>query len=74
MLFGVDTRPVKKFEESHSQCKDKSSDQNVEDTSHVTKRQFVLGVFLSTECKFQVLVSSVWRKEKKKRQAIIVCH
>ena len=46
VLFSVDTRPVKEFEEGDSQCKYESTNQNVKDSSHVTQRQLVLRRFL----------------------------
>ena len=46
VLFSVDARPVKEFEEGDSQCKYESTNQNVNDSSHVTQRQLVLRRFL----------------------------
>jgi hypothetical protein len=39
VLFGVDPRPVKEFKESDCQCENEPSNQNVDDTSHITQRE-----------------------------------
>ncbi len=46
VLFSVDARPVKEFEEGDSQCEYESTNQNVKDSSYITQRQLVLRRFL----------------------------